>query len=193
MTMLLFGKGKFDEAIKVLDSQNPPDINTQNHKIAVYYFSRNYKAAIKESDDMLAKFPNDITTLSYLSLTFPETGDYQKALEAAGKYAALDETVGIGSAVYLGYIYAKAGEKQKAREVLQRIEKKDAPDSAQIHGGLAMLYGALSEKDKAFERIEKSIENREWWAFTLKVAPCYDSLRDDARFGKMLEKVNLAE
>lgn len=55
-----------------------------------------------------------------------------------------------------------------------------------------MLYGTLGEKDNAFWHLEKSIENREWRAFTLNIAPCYDSLRDDPRFDEMLKKVNLA-
>jgi pentatricopeptide repeat protein len=193
LAMLLSGQGRFDKAINLLDSQNPPDSDTKIYKTAVYYFSRNYEKVVSESQIMLAKSPNDIDTLSYLAVTYPETGDYQKAIETAKKYAALDETVGIGSAVYLGYAYAKAGEKEKAREILQQITSKKIEPTAQIHGGLAMLYGALGEKGAAFEHLEKSIENREWWAFTLKVAPYYDSLRDDAQFEEMLRRVNLAE
>lgn len=123
---------------------------------------------------------------------YTELGNFEKALEATEDYVALDSLAYPGSLCYLGYTYAKSGQKNKAKEILQKILREEMPKESQTHGGLAMLYGELGEKDKAFEHVEKSIENREWWAFTLKVAPYYDSLRDDPRFEKMLKKINLA-
>ena len=192
LAMLLAGQGRFDGAIKTLDSQNPPDKNTKIYKIAVYFFSRDFDTVIKESEKILAESPNDIDTLSYLAPAYSYKGMHEKAIAAAEKYAALDETANVGSLAYLCLAYIKAGQTEKGRAILQRMLKKDAPDSAQIHGILAMLYGELGEKDKAFEHLQKSIENREFWAFTLKVAPYYDSLHSDSRFDKILEKVNLS-
>ena len=192
LAMLLSGQGRFDEAIKTLDSQNPPDINTKSYKIAVYFFERDYETVIEESRQILSQSPNNINALSYLAPAYSYTGRHAEAIEIAEKYAALDETANVGSLAYLSLAYIKAGQTKKGREILQRMLKKDAPDSAQIHGILAMLDGELGEKDRAFERIEKSIENREFWAFTLKVAPYYDSLHGDPRFDKILEKVNLS-
>lgn len=191
LSMILLGQGKFNEAVKTLDSQNPPDLNTKIYKITVYFFSRDYEKVISESRKFLSQNPNDIPTLSYLAPAYSFKGMHAEAIETAEKYAALDETAGVGSLVYLSLAYIKAGQVEKGKEILQRIWKKNASDSAQIHGGLAMLYGELGEKEKAFEQLEKSIENREWWAFTLKVAPYYDSLRDDVRFQEMLRQVNL--
>ena len=193
LAMLLSGQGRFDEAVKTLDSQNPPGLGTKPHKIAVYFFSRDYEMVIKESEEILSQSPNDITTLSYLAPAYSYQGRHAEAIKTAERYISLDETADVGSLAYLGLAYIKAGQTEKCKEILQRMLKKDVPDAAQIHGILAMVYGELGEKDKAFEHIEKSIENREFWAFTLKVAPYFDSLRDDSRFEEMLKKINLAE
>lgn len=130
--------------------------------------------------------PGDADALSYIVASYIEKNSKDKAIASAKEYAAFDELVGVGGLVYLGYARAKFGQKDEAREIVKQIIPKNPPPNAQVHGGLAMIYGELGEKDKAFEQLEKSIENREWWAFTLKVAPYYDSLRDDPRFREML-------
>lgn len=192
-SMILVGQGKFDEALNVnlLDKSEHPI--TLSYRIAIYFLKHDFDKTIELCLQRLEKNPKSITALSYLAPTYSEKGLHDDAIKAAEKYAALDETADVGSLVYLSYAYIKSGQIDKGKEILNQLLKKDAPDSAQIHGGLAMLYGALGERDKAFEQIGKSIEKREWWAFTLKVAPYYDSLRDDPRFFEMLKRVNLAE
>jgi hypothetical protein len=47
----------------------------------------------------------------------------------------------------------------------------------------------LGEKDKAFEWLEKSYEDRSLGA--IKVNPAYDPLRSDPRFADLLRRTNL--
>ncbi|NJM52718.1 MAG: hypothetical protein HC846_04570 [Blastocatellia bacterium] len=49
----------------------------------------------------------------------------------------------------------------------------------------------MSEKDKAFEYLEKSFEQRELWMSSLQVDPRLDSLRDDPRFVRLVQRVEL--
>ena len=191
-SMILAGQGKFDEALAVLDSMpNKPDYPLA-YKIAVLYFARDYDKTIELCQERLAKKPNDIGALSYLAPAYSEKGMHAEAIRTAEQYANFDRLAGAGALVYLGFAYAKAGQKEKAREIVRQMTRGNAPPAAQLHGALAMLYGEIEERDKAFEHLEKSIERREWWAFTLKVAPYWDSLRDDARFDEMLRRINSA-
>ncbi len=188
---LLYGQGKFDEAFKVLE-QSPPDFPYKaGYEISLYYYARQYQKAVDFGSENLTQKPNDIDLLSYMGPAYTELGRYDEAIEATENYIAVDSIAYPGSLCYLGYTYAKMEQTKKTEEILQKILSAEVPQKSQTHGGLAMLYGALGEKDKAFEQLEKSIENREWWAFTLKVAPYYDSLRDDARFQELLRRVNL--
>lgn len=190
-SMILAGQGKFDEALKINQSDKSGSKITFIYEIAIYFFKYDFDKTIELCLLRLEENPKNLSALSYLAPAYSFKGMHAEAIETAEKYAALDETADVGSLVYLSLAYIKAGQIEKGREILQRMLKREAPDSAQIHGGLAMLFGELGEKDKAFEHIDKSIENREWWAFTLKVAPYFDSLRGDPRFNEKLRQINL--
>ena len=55
----------------------------------------------------------------------------------------------------------------------------------------ASLHAQAGDKDKAFECLEKSYQNRELWMSLLKVHPGLDSLRDDPRFDELVKRVGL--
>lgn len=194
MALLLTGQGKFDEARRFVT--NPHILSTtrtDSYVLGIEYFARNFDKVIEKGEPMLAESSNSIGILSYLTVAYAEKGDYEKALETAEKYAALDKLAGTGGLIYVANAHIKAGNTDLGREILHCVIAVNPSETAQINGGLAMLYGELGDKNKAFEHLEKSIENREWWAFTLKVAPYYDSLRDDPRFDEMLRRINLAD
>ena len=56
---------------------------------------------------------------------------------------------------------------------------------------MAVLYGALGEKDKAFEWLERSYQQRDSFLARLKVDPNLDDLRADPRFQSLLERMKL--
>ena len=53
----------------------------------------------------------------------------------------------------------------------------------------AVVYVGLGEKDKAFEWLEKSYEERR--AVDLKADPAFDPLRSDPRWIDLLRRMNL--
>ena len=54
---------------------------------------------------------------------------------------------------------------------------------------IACLYARAGEKDKAFELLERSFQQREWAMPQLQVYPQLDSIRDDPRYADMVRKV----
>ena len=58
--------------------------------------------------------------------------------------------------------------------------------------GVAQVYAALGEKDKAFERLEKAYADRTIGVgSTPKTDPSFDPLRSDPRFASLLRRMNL--
>ena len=55
----------------------------------------------------------------------------------------------------------------------------------------AVMYAELGEKDKALAILNNLYEDRSAQLLRLKVDPRLDSLRDDARFAELLERMNL--
>ena len=57
----------------------------------------------------------------------------------------------------------------------------------------AKVYAALGEKDKAFAALDRAMEERSDWLGFVKVDPCLDPLRTDARFQQLLRGLRLPE
>jgi hypothetical protein len=55
----------------------------------------------------------------------------------------------------------------------------------------AIIYTALGDKDRAFERLNESIDERIMIIYHLKTRPIFDSLRSDPRYVGLLSKMNL--
>jgi hypothetical protein len=53
------------------------------------------------------------------------------------------------------------------------------------------INAALGEKDKAFDWLGKTYEQRSWFLTYIKVEPTFDPLRSDPRFQYMLRRMNL--
>ena len=58
---------------------------------------------------------------------------------------------------------------------------------------VAIVYGALGEKDKAFMWLEKEIVARASRPPLFSVNPVFDDLRDDPRFQELVRRVNAAK
>jgi hypothetical protein len=56
---------------------------------------------------------------------------------------------------------------------------------------LAVFYGEAGDRDLAFRYLERAIEAHDPSLVHLAVAPQWDSLRDDARFGRCLVRMGL--
>jgi len=56
---------------------------------------------------------------------------------------------------------------------------------------IAKVYAGLGDSDKAFEILEETYKNRDPWIFGLKVAPGFDTIRDDPRFLDLLRRIGV--
>ena len=87
---------------------------------------------------------------------------------------------------------ATQGQRAEAQKVLEQLNELAKPNyvppmcSARIHVG-------LGDRDKAFEWLEKSYDDRSIAGVItfVKVDPVFDPLRSDARFADLLRRMNL--
>jgi TolB-like protein/DNA-binding winged helix-turn-helix (wHTH) protein/Tfp pilus assembly protein PilF len=189
-SLLLAGQQRFDEAISVIERGEknlPTNSNIIWTKGVIYEFSRQHDKAIEQFQKILRQKPLDYQTIFNLGLTYNFLGNYEEAVPTCEKALSLQEA---GSASFcLGYAYAKSGQKERAREIADKLSAKASPEGSP--GGAAIVYAALRDKDRAFQELEISIEQREWYGYALNVFPAFDDLRDDLRFDEMLRRVNL--
>ncbi len=88
----------------------------------------------------------------------------------------------------LATLYSRTGDPVKAGEHLQKLEEMSKTNS-KAHYSLAINYAELGRIDDAFAALEKCYELREERLVWINVDPRLSSIRDDARFRQLIEKM----
>ncbi len=111
--------------------------------------------------------------------------EFQKAMELSGiedPDLLLD----------LGFAYAVVGKKDEATRILA-ILKRQHERGLVPSGAIAVLYGALGERNQAFAWLEKAYEEHDPELTYIKVGPRFDPPRQDARFRQLVHRIGLPE
>ncbi len=141
--------------------------------------------AIEEAGKCFKLVPNFWLSWLITGRGYADKGMFEEAIAAHRKAVA----TAANRKGELGAIYARAGRKDEARAILVELEKETpTPNGAY---GLAKLYAALGEKDKAFQWLsyEPSAATQPWF----RVTDVFYPLRDDPRFKQLLRKLNLPD
>lgn len=146
--------------------------------------------AMEQIQKTLEMDPNFAPAHNRLGWAHLRNGTYEQAIEEFQKAMALSES-DPDFTMDLGYAYAVAGKRDEAQRILAELKRKHerglAPSSA-----LAIVFGALDEKDEALAWLERAYEEHEPQLTYLKVGPRFDPLRQDPRFKEVLRRIGLA-
>ena len=106
--------------------------------------------------------------------------------------AELEKEVELGGLLrkpaILGYAYALAGNRAEAQRILQERIQSEGKASFTYHG-IALIYTALGDKDRAFQCLEKAFQEKETNILFLKTSPEWDLLRPDPRFDALVGRL----
>jgi adenylate cyclase len=190
----LYRMGRVQEAIaefqQALDL-DPVSIPFNRDLGDAFYFARQYDRSIEQMRKTQELDPNDAQVQRDLILAYTEKLMYKEALAEGEEGLVVNPDDNITSA-YLGYAYAKAGKRVEAQKVIDQLNDSSKREF-RTAAARARIYAGLGEKDKAFEWLEKSYEERSLATGfgTIKVDPGYDPLRSDPRFSDLLRRMNL--
>jgi serine/threonine-protein kinase len=183
------GLGRFDEAIAKtrkaieLDPLNP----FFQMALSFYqYWARQYDDAIAQSRKTLEMDPNSAISHVLLGLSYLKKGDTARPIVEFQK--AKEPNPGAWYQGYLGYAYAVSGERAKAEETLRELEEL-AKHQYVSPTAFATIYLGLGQKEKCLDWLEKAYEQQDSACWYLKIDPIYDSVRNEARFQALVQKV----
>jgi tetratricopeptide (TPR) repeat protein len=187
---MLSNLGRHDEAIT--EARRAKELNPLNNSVSVAYrltFARRYDEAIAELKriielDSNQDFPHVILGYAYLGkgMYKEAASEFQQAIQMGSE--------GSSTQIYLGAAYARGGEREKALAVLKQLKTTKEYVSP---GELAVLYGALGDKEAAFASLEKAFIEHDLQLQFLKNDPAYDPLRDDSRYQDLIRRVGLPQ
>jgi TolB-like protein/class 3 adenylate cyclase/cytochrome c-type biogenesis protein CcmH/NrfG len=174
--------------IRTAQTLDPLSPHTSYWNARYLIYARRTEEAIEESRkalDMDPGFAYGWTTLGRAQLL---EGRNEEAVESLqrGKEVGGSKTF----QAFLAYGLAAAGREKEARQILETIARVEGSDYVRSEI-LAAVYGALGDRDEAFRQLERAFEERSAGLIYLHLDPMYDSLREDPRFGVLVEKIGL--
>jgi len=169
---------------------DPLDIVANSHLAWHYLFSHEYNATLEQCAATRELFPNAFWPPFFGGFAYEQKGMFDEAVAEFQKAISLSGNLTC-TAAGLGHVYALAGEKQKAGEVIADLDQRARTEYVSSYD-TAIVHAGLGQVDEAFDRLGKAYEEHSSWLAYLAVEPRLDSLRSDARFGRLLARVDLA-
>jgi TolB-like protein len=154
-----------------------------------YYYNRQYDESISIARKTLELDPGFSPAYRLLSLNYTAIHRFGEAIEENQRWANCINNKP-KTDVALAYIYANAGRIEETKKIIMEVESGQLL-SGNDYRGMALVYVALGEKDKAFEWLDKSYDMHEESLCSIRIDPKFDMIRDDPRFDELLKKVNL--
>ena len=175
-------KEKAREHLEIALSIDPKSQETEFYTAYFHYMLEDYTAALAQLDKCLAHNPKNIPAHSVKCYCLLKMGNYNAVINyfddiPSGMISAGDQ-LGLTA---LAFAVEKNYE-SLARYVTKLLEHSKGPDGFRAHSYLFLIYAVIGEKDKAFEWIGQSIENKSSLLLFNFADPLVDAIKDDPRY-----------
>jgi len=183
--------GRFDEAIRELELAmliDPLSPHSYWSLTLTFFLTRKYEKAKEEVQKTLELERDYKPSLYLLGRTYEQCRQLDKAIEVFQKILALSNAPMFLGA--LGHSYALSGNHGQARQVLKQLEEQSGRCYVSAYSK-AIIHMALGDVNQTFNCLEKAYEDRCEMMTWLGIDPDFDSIRDDARFKDLLQRVGL--
>jgi len=151
-----------------------------------YFWLKRNDEALKEAEKSLELVPDFSFGLSVLGYVYAAKGMYEQAIETHQKAAAIYPDF----KWLLGHTLALAGHKEQALAIVAELESSLKTWET---WGLAEIYSALGDNDKAFYWLEQAYQKRHPYIQWLKINCNFDPLSSDPRYKDLARRMNLPE
>lgn len=189
----LMARSRFDEALVELRKAQEldplsPIINTD---IAVFpLYLRRYDESVFQLERNRDLFPNSFPAHYFLGWAYTQAGRYDDAAASFEKAMAISKRHTMALSMF-GYARAVAGKRDEALAVLAELKSLAARGQYVAPFRFAVIYTALGDKDAAFEWLNKAYDEKDILLVYVNINPTSDALRQDPRFGQLLQRMGL--
>jgi adenylate cyclase len=192
LCLVLFGRDKEGLSQMERAAQLDPFFPGLNlHFGRIFFFLRDYDRAINQFAKTLELHPGYAAAHEYFGDACEKKGMTSEAITQWNSALTLNgETE---QARILEQTYAASGFEAAVRALaqkqLQRLNEKTDRGEYVPAMHYLMAYVRLGDNEQAFAWLAKTVEERNWFAFQIKVNPILDELRSDPRFEALVQKV----
>jgi len=154
---------------------------------SIYTLMGQYDRGIEQFRNALELDPHSVPANGLLAYAHIAKGELNEGIRILEANAHLRDPL---FQAYLGYACAIAGRTGEAHQMLEQLQSAARTAYAPAWS-LAMIYLGLGETDKAFDWLEKGLDERSSWVVTLRAHPIWEPLRSHPRYRALLRKMNL--
>jgi serine/threonine-protein kinase len=168
---------------------DPASVSIRRSMGWLHYYARQPQEALEHLRRALAMNPTAEENHRLLGLAYLQMGMYDEAAAAFREAVASSESPTLAT-VGLGLVATAKERLTEARGILEGLY-------AQSHGhyvspvAFVMMHAGLRDADRAFEWLDRAVQDRRGWLAYLRVEPLLDPLRGDPRFARLLERMRL--
>ena len=189
---LLIAAGRVDEALaesrRILEL-DPIDLIMNVHLAWHYYMAGHALEAVSEARRVLDMERSFLWGHFFAGLALDALGERHDAVRELEKAVELSG----GSTVMLsalGYVRATAGQRDGAIQIVDELCRLRASRYISAFE-IALIHAALDDVDTAFTWLDRACDERSGWLPYITVDPRLASLRKDARYARVLERIGL--
>ena len=181
---------RYDEAIaEAVRAQelDPLSLTINANLGRIFYWVRQLDRAIVQCNKTIELDPNFPWTYHVLGSIYEVQGKFEEAVKAYQKAIVLAgrDPILLSN---LGYAYAKTGRKKDALKALDELLAYSR-NGYSVSYNIALIYWGVGDKGKTFEWLGKAYEELGPGLINLSADLLWESLRSDARFIALLEKM----
>jgi DNA-binding winged helix-turn-helix (wHTH) protein/Flp pilus assembly protein TadD len=192
MALLLRAKGMFEDSLFLLKralTLEPFSLSINTAYALTFYYSRDYRKAIEESQKVLELNPTYHVAHCTIGLAYQAMGELDLAtesLETSTRLSVNDSEL----LSLLGQSYGISGRAEDAKRVLEELtELSKIQYVSPMH--MASVHAGLGNNEVAISLIEKAVQERDIEVFQLGITPRFDALRKNPIFSKIIRDLNL--
>lgn len=159
----------------------------------IHFFDRDFEKSLDLARRALEIDSNNIPALTLLGACLIYTGkieDAQPCFSRALHLTGSDASPWI--LLYAATGYHRIGKHEIVQEILQRLIQL-SEEGYRCESSVAMLYAELGELDEGVAWYLRAIEKKDWPATWVRTFIFWDPLKNDARFGQLVESIGLPE
>jgi serine/threonine-protein kinase len=181
--------GRYDEAIaegKRAEELDPLSTIISADLGNILFRARRFDESLAQLNRTLALDPNFWVARWYLGQSFQAKGQYAESIAEYQKALAGNANPWIKAQLVRSL--AKGGKRNEALVLLGELQA-DAVRGVVSSASLALAFGGLGDKDKAFALLDKEVADRGSRASVFAFNPLWDDLRSDPRFAELVRRV----
>ncbi|MGH9723110.1 MAG: TPR end-of-group domain-containing protein [Bryobacteraceae bacterium] len=190
--LILIPTGRFRECVDQVQealSLEPANPILYNLVANCYIKGRQYREALPPLEKSRTFAPRALSAVVLQGMAAAGQGDYEQALRRFEEAAAIRRSTWVLG--HLGFTLARLGRSGDARMIVAELELR-GKHAFLPHYDLAVVYDALGEKQRAIDMLERALAEFSPLIPWINVDYRLDDLRDEPRFGRLVEKVGLS-